>query len=104
MTPSPRVPPSRAAAGWLPAAPSTRHHAPGPFPERNEFGSDVHALLEHVAWVDESPPALPTSEAGKAVANLLRNPALHEVFERRGRSIELFREQAVDAIIERPDC
>jgi RecB family exonuclease len=56
--------------------------------------------LEQVAWVDESPPILPASEAGNVVAMLLRNPALHEVFERRGRPIELFREQAADAIIE----
>jgi hypothetical protein len=63
------------------------------------WGRDIHALLEKVAWADESPPVLPASEAGNVVAMLLRNPALHEVFERRGRPIELFREQAADAII-----
>ena len=63
------------------------------------FGGEIHALLERVAWVDESPPVLPASAAGKVVARLLRNPALQEVFARRGRPIELFREQAATAII-----
>ena len=81
---------------------SAKHPAHAPAHSRGGmiFGSEVHALLERVAWVDESPPALPTSAAGKAVADLLRNPALHELFERRGRSIELFREQSAAAILE----
>ena len=31
---------------------------------------------------------------------MLRNPALAEVFEKRGRNVELFREQAIDAILD----
>lgn len=65
-----------------------------------KFGSEVHALLERVAWTDETAPELPATDAGKTVAGLLRNPALEDVFQRRGRPVELFREQPVDAIMD----
>jgi ATP-dependent helicase/nuclease subunit A len=64
-----------------------------------KFGTEVHALLERITWVDETPPQIPRSDAGKAVARLIRNPALRHVFERQGRRIDLFTEQATDAII-----
>jgi ATP-dependent exoDNAse (exonuclease V) beta subunit len=53
-----------------------------------------------VAWTDESPPELPATDAGRTVAGLLRNPALDDVFQRRGRPVDLFREQPVDAIMD----
>jgi ATP-dependent exoDNAse (exonuclease V) beta subunit len=64
------------------------------------FGTQVHSLMEKISWVDESPPALPDTDAGKAVAALLRDPALRAIFEKRGRRIDLFREQATDAIVD----
>lgn len=64
------------------------------------LGTAIHALLERVAWVDESPPVLPATEAGTIVANLLRSPATRGLFVRQGRPIELLREQAADAIID----
>ncbi len=64
-----------------------------------KFGTEVHALLERITWADESPPQLPRNDAGKAVAQLIRNPALRHIFERQGRRIDLFTEQATDAII-----
>jgi len=62
------------------------------------FGSEVHALLERVGWVDEEAPMLPGTDAGKRVARLLSNPSTRAVFERSGRTIELYREQAVDSV------
>jgi ATP-dependent helicase/nuclease subunit A len=64
-----------------------------------KFGTEVHALLERIAWVDEAPPQLPRNDAGMAVAQLIRNPNLRHVFERQGRRIEIFTEQATDAVI-----
>ena len=83
-----------------PSAAKAKHHAPARSPGGMRFGSEVHALLERVAWTDESFPDLPATEAGQAVAKLLRNPALAAVFEKRGRIVELFREQATDAILD----
>jgi ATP-dependent exoDNAse (exonuclease V) beta subunit len=70
-------------------------HSPGGM----KYGSDVHDLLERLAWVDEERPELPANDAGRAVAGLLENPALRHVFERRGHTVDLLREQPVDAIL-----
>ncbi len=63
------------------------------------FGSEVHAAFEQVGWVDECSPDLPSSEAGGLVAELLEIPSLRQHFTRHGERIELFREQAVDAVL-----
>ena len=76
--------------------PHAQIHSPGGM----QFGCEVHALLEQVEWTDESFPDVPADEVGQAVGKLLRNPALAEVFEKRGRNVELFREQATDAILD----
>jgi len=92
-----------------PAAPTSRRDRMSPSgtksppiaghsPAGMKFGTIVHALLEQVGWIDESLPALPDNDAGNAVARILRNPALKQVFERGGRNMELFREQAMDWI------
>ena len=83
-----------------PSATNGNPHTPGGSAAGLQFGNDVHAILARLAWVDESPPVLPACAAGNAVASLLQNPALHEVFERRHRTIELWREQTADAIID----
>lgn len=64
------------------------------------FGSEVHAAFEQVGWVDEISPALPGGDAGALVAALLKIPKIRSLFERGGRSVELFREQPVDAILD----
>ena len=64
------------------------------------FGHAVHAAFERVGWLDESAPDLPADEAGQAVAGMLGEAGLRELFERRGRNVELFREQPLDAVID----
>lgn len=63
------------------------------------FGRDVHALLESIAWVDDAEPALPDTEAGAAVRQILADTQTRSAFLRGNRDIELRREQAIDAII-----
>ncbi len=65
-----------------------------------KFGSEVHAAFEQVGWVDETQPAFPTGDGSNVVAELLEIPAVRKLFERNGRSIELFREQLIDAIVD----
>jgi ATP-dependent exoDNAse (exonuclease V) beta subunit len=65
-----------------------------------QFGSEVHAVLEQVGWIDENPPNFPPGEAAKWVIDLLKIPSLRQHFERKGKAIELFREQAVDALLD----
>jgi ATP-dependent exoDNAse (exonuclease V) beta subunit len=70
-------------------------HSPGGM----RIGTEVHAAFESVGWIDEERPALPAGEAGARVAGLLEVAGLRGLFERRGRSIDLLREQPVEAII-----
>ena len=65
-----------------------------------QFGSEVHAAFEQVGWVDETSPDLPMGAAGNLVAELLEIPGLRKLFERKDRSVELLREQALDAILD----
>jgi superfamily I DNA/RNA helicase len=97
IAPGPAIP---RRARMSPSSAKSKHHAPARSPGGMRFGSEVHALLERVAWTDESFPDLPRTEAGMAVARLLENPALAAVFEKRGRNVDLFREQAADAILD----
>jgi ATP-dependent exoDNAse (exonuclease V) beta subunit len=69
-------------------------------PSGMRFGTEVHALLEQVSWIDESAPALPDTDAGRSVAALLRKPGLRHLFEKAGRNIDLLREQSADAILD----
>ena len=62
------------------------------------FGAEVHAMFEQVGWIDEGFPNLPPGDAGNLIAELLKRQALRTLFERGGRTIELFREQPIDAI------
>jgi ATP-dependent exoDNAse (exonuclease V) beta subunit len=64
------------------------------------FGTEVHAAFEDVGWVDAPPPNLPETDAGDLVRTILQIPPLRAFFERGGRSIELFREQAIDATLD----
>jgi hypothetical protein len=64
------------------------------------FGSAVHALLENIGWIDETKPRLPDDDAGRAVAGILANPSLTEIFRRNGRAIALRREQPIDCVMD----
>ena len=64
------------------------------------FGSAVHAAFERVGWIDEAAAVLPDDDAGRLVAELLAGAGLRPIFERGGRSVELFREQPIDAVID----
>jgi ATP-dependent exoDNAse (exonuclease V) beta subunit len=63
------------------------------------FGSALHAAFEAVGWVDEALPVLPTDDAGRLVGELLGVSEIRSRFERGGRTVDLFREQAVEAIL-----
>ncbi len=65
-----------------------------------KFGNEVHSLLEMVSWTDESLPDWPECDAKRAVIELVSRPALQSVFQKQGRNISLYREQAIDAMVE----
>ncbi|WP_353565768.1 UvrD-helicase domain-containing protein [Haloferula sargassicola] len=64
------------------------------------FGSEVHAAFEAVGWMDESEPLFPVGAGGEVVRELLSMAEFQIPFERRGRRVELFREQPVETILD----
>ena len=64
------------------------------------FGNEVHTALESVGWLDETKPSLPSGSAGALVKELLGTPAIGGIFERKGRRVDLHREQPIEAIID----
>ncbi|MFD0895446.1 UvrD-helicase domain-containing protein [Luteolibacter ambystomatis] len=63
------------------------------------FGTSVHAAFERVGWLDEGRPVLPDDEGGRLVNRLIGLSKLSRWFERKGRNVELFREQPLEAIV-----
>jgi hypothetical protein len=64
------------------------------------FGIQVHAVLEGIRWLDEAAPSLPPNEAGKFVSEVLDSASLRAIFERKGRRIDLFMEQPIEAMLD----
>lgn len=64
------------------------------------FGREVHTAFEGIGWLDDGPPKFPPGEAATLIHELLAKPGIAAVFERRGRSVALFREQPVEAILD----
>jgi hypothetical protein len=50
--------------------------------------------------MDEASPTLPAGRAGDLVASLVEHPKIRPLFVRNGRRVDLFREQAVEAIVD----
>lgn len=69
-------------------------------PSGMNFGAEVHGLLENVGWADEERIGLPSNDAGGVVRAMLANSQVHDLFHRRGRDIELLREQAIDEVVD----
>lgn len=104
-TPSPVITPTLGPA--LPRqqtiTPSTAHHSATPVTHSlggQQFGQDVHALLESISWLDDCPWAEPHSDAARAVTAMIKCPDLNWLFYRNARHITLLREQAVAAQID----
>lgn len=69
-------------------------------PTGMKFGSAVHAAFEMVSWIDDEVPVLPSGDAGRLVNELLQSSEIRALFERAGRKVDLFREQAVEAVLD----
>jgi ATP-dependent exoDNAse (exonuclease V) beta subunit len=85
---------------FTPSGSKSKTQAPKHSTAGMRFGTEVHAILENVTWLDDFHPDLPPTDAGKAVARLLQNPDLDAVFFKRDRNIDLFLEQSADAIVD----
>jgi len=83
-----------------PSQTKNKTHAPTHSPSGLKFGSEVHALMEQITWIDEDTPNLPESDAADAVAKLIASPVISSLLKRNGKSIDLFREQSADAIVD----
>jgi len=64
-----------------------------------KWGNDLHHAMEGIGWIDEEAPALSQGKMGSMIRDLLAKEPVRELFIRGGRKIELYREQAVEAVI-----
>jgi ATP-dependent helicase/nuclease subunit A len=64
------------------------------------FGNVVHGIFETIGWIDEQRPYFPPGDAGTLLRDLLGMKSIRGSFERAGRRVELYREQAVEAIVD----
>ena len=68
-----------------------------------DLGTRVHELFEQIEWLAPGDiPALPGADpaAARLVAASLQNPDTHRLFEQPAKPVELFREQAFEAILD----
>lgn len=96
----PLSPPTPRRSTHTPSKAKNKNKAPVHSPTGMKFGSEVHALMEQIGWIDEDSPQLPQTDAGKAVSRIITTSPVAHLFKREGKSIELYREQATDAIID----
>ncbi|HRT04851.1 MAG TPA: UvrD-helicase domain-containing protein [Kiritimatiellia bacterium] len=71
--------------------------------EARDLGTRAHALFERIAWlapgeIPEFPDAAPADV--RLVADALKNPRLHALFEKPAGDVELMREQAFEAVLD----
>lgn len=83
-----------------PSAHQSEHQTLPQSAARMRFGTEVHKTFESITWIDEVLPSLPHGEAGELIARLLTIDQIREVFTCHSRSIDLYREQAIDAVID----
>ena len=109
---SPDALPAAPAARPLPAHIASQEHAAaaakaGRFfrPQgaaARDLGTRVHELFEQIEWLAPGDlPAFPgaDSAAARLVAAILQNPDPHRLFEKPAGPVELYREQAFEAIL-----
>jgi len=94
------TPPTQKLTSLTPSTAKNKNKASTHSPTGMKFGSEVHCLMEQIGWIDETPAQLPPSDAGKAVARLIKSPAVAMLFKRENKSIDLYREQATDAFMD----
>jgi ATP-dependent exoDNAse (exonuclease V) beta subunit len=69
-------------------------------PEDRGHGLVVHSLLESLTWLDEESIAWPESPAGRELRAFVGHPEVAALLSRRGRRIDLRREQALEAVVD----
>ena len=93
-------PPTQKRASLTPSKAKNKNKAPVHSPTGMKFGADVHALMEEIGWIDETFVQQPQNDAGKAVARLIESPTVATLLKREKKTIDLYREQAIVALID----
>ncbi|TAG08976.1 MAG: hypothetical protein EAZ42_08600 [Verrucomicrobia bacterium] len=86
-----------------PSGEKSAKHAPADFNAGGKaFGNAVHLEFENIGWIDETgiPQNFSDREAGAVVVDVLKDEQVAHWFQRRGRMIRLFHEQAIDAMLD----
>ena len=97
--PPARIASQEAATGHLPTGRDFRPEGA----EARDLGTRIHALFEQIEWlapgaIPEFPDAAPAD--ARLVADALKNPAVHALFEKPSAPVELLREQAFEAMLD----
>lgn len=63
-------------------------------------GSMIHEVISRIGWLDDEPPRLASTPIDTHIREMIEQPDIRNLLSRFGASIELHREQPVDAIID----
>jgi ATP-dependent exoDNAse (exonuclease V) beta subunit len=75
-------------------------HATSGSAQGRRFGTAVHSAFETIGWLDEgSAPDFPP-ELRKTMEEVLSKPEIRNLFLRKGESIDFFREQRIEAMLD----
>ena len=75
-------------------------HATAGSAQGRRFGTAVHSAFETIGWLDEgSAPDFPP-ELRKTMEEVLSKPEIRNLFLRKGESIDFFREQRIEAMLD----
>ena len=65
-----------------------------------EYGDSIHEAFEEIGWLDENSPTFSNAFIAHQMGELIKEPAIRCLFEKAGRSVELYREQPIDAVVD----
>ncbi|MFM2197278.1 MAG: hypothetical protein RLZZ505_710 [Verrucomicrobiota bacterium] len=64
------------------------------------FGTAIHAAFEKIAWLDEGEASVFPTELRKTLGEALAVSEIRNLLSKKGESVELFREQRIEAVLD----
>jgi ATP-dependent helicase/nuclease subunit A len=80
---------------------SGTQNTPGRSREASDLGSEIHAALAGISWLDETPPSFPNcpEQAARLLDAFFATPLAQKIFRRPEELCELWREKPFDILV-----